>query len=323
MAAAEVGNDVLTNCARWLIFVNGVQTNIEGVEVNEGFFGGSLQGVANHPVLLSDPTKLIYSPHAYGPSNNNALSWWNDDSFPSNMPAVWDAYFGYIAAQPVVLAAWGSNLREDSPLNIKWTKAIVDYLSTNKIGSFVWAFNPNVQDIDGLTTGSWTENTELLETLEPLPTSDVQVLVDAFSKCIDGGCLGNGVCKDDMCECKVGWFGPQCEFCSQGDKSSCSSSGKCSAVDTCECITSFSGVLCENNLCSDVNCGNESAQCVANAGQEPACFCKTGCQGSSCTACSANGEDGMKKCDECSDAHRKSTSVFLFVLISMMTIVFL
>ena len=52
-------------------------TQVEGVadspgafgESNAGtFWGENLKGATKHPVQLSDPTKLVYSPHVYGPA---------------------------------------------------------------------------------------------------------------------------------------------------------------------------------------------------------------------------------------------------------------
>lgn len=36
---------------------------------------------------------------------------------------------------------------------------------------------------------------------------------EVIAKCQDTGCSGNGVCKNDTCDCYDGWQGPQCQFC--------------------------------------------------------------------------------------------------------------
>ena len=74
LGAAELGNHLLSRCPRWLIMVEGVAgdpgaydgaTRYKGDDAARGmFWGENLRGASKHPVLLSDPTKLVYSPHS-------------------------------------------------------------------------------------------------------------------------------------------------------------------------------------------------------------------------------------------------------------------
>ena len=60
-------------------------------------------------VRLSDPSKLVYSPHTYGPSVH--LQWYfNAPEFPANMETIWKRRFGFISQQelsPVVIGEMG------------------------------------------------------------------------------------------------------------------------------------------------------------------------------------------------------------------------
>jgi endoglucanase len=51
--------------------------------------------VQTSPVVLSVPNRVVYSPHTYGPNVYNQ-PYFSDGTFPNNMPAIWDAHFGFI-----------------------------------------------------------------------------------------------------------------------------------------------------------------------------------------------------------------------------------
>lgn len=48
-----------------------------------------------NPVVLSVPNRVVYSPHTYGPNVFNQ-PYFSDATYPNNMPAIWDAHFGFI-----------------------------------------------------------------------------------------------------------------------------------------------------------------------------------------------------------------------------------
>ena len=72
LAAGRLGNHVLTKCARWLVMVEGVgyKPGASGMDDPAAgiWWGENLVGARHQPVKLSDMTKLVYSPHTYGPS---------------------------------------------------------------------------------------------------------------------------------------------------------------------------------------------------------------------------------------------------------------
>ena len=48
--------------------------------------------------MLSKPGRVVYSPHTYGP-NVYGMDYFNDPTFPANMPAIWTSKFGFIKAK--------------------------------------------------------------------------------------------------------------------------------------------------------------------------------------------------------------------------------
>ena len=76
--------------------------------VGAGFWWGeNLVGTRVAPVYLSDQTKLVYSPHVYGPSVYEQ-SYFNTPDFPQNMPDIWQEHFAFaqkLTGRPIVLGA--------------------------------------------------------------------------------------------------------------------------------------------------------------------------------------------------------------------------
>ncbi|MFJ4499582.1 cellulase family glycosylhydrolase [Streptomyces sp. NPDC088864] len=158
LAAQRGGEAVLSANPDLLIFVEGVQT-FDGVS---GWWGGNLMGVAQYPVELSVPGRVVYSAHDYATSVAQQ-PWFTDASFPDNMPGVWDKFWGYIFKQniaPVWVGEFGTTLQ--SATDQKWLKALADYLRpTSEYGgdSFSWTFwswNPNSGDTGGILKDDWT-----------------------------------------------------------------------------------------------------------------------------------------------------------------------
>ena len=158
LAAERAGNAVLSVNPDLLVFVEGVQS-YNGVN---GWWGGNLMGVADHPVRLDVPNRLVYSAHDYATSVAQQ-SWFSDPSFPANMPGIWDKYWGYIFKRdiaPVWLGEFGTTL--ESTVDQKWLSALTTYLrSTSAYGSdsfhwTFWSWNPNSGDTGGILNADWT-----------------------------------------------------------------------------------------------------------------------------------------------------------------------
>lgn len=158
LAAQRAGNAVLSVNPDLLIMVEGVQS-YNGVN---GWWGGNLMGVAQYPVQLDVPNRLVYSAHDYATSVAQQ-PWFSDPSFPDNMPGVWDRYWGYIFKQniaPVWLGEFGTTLQ--STVDQRWLAALVTYLrSTSTYGSdsfhwTFWSWNPNSGDTGGILKDDWS-----------------------------------------------------------------------------------------------------------------------------------------------------------------------
>ncbi|KAF1315254.1 Cellulase-9, endo-1,4-beta-glucanase, partial [Globisporangium splendens] len=248
LAAATIGNAVLAKCARMLIFVEGVQTNIKGSTVSWGQAGGSLQGAKDYPVKLKNMERLVYSPHVISPGVDFKSPWWTASTFPKNMIAIWDEYFGSVptdTGNAVVVGAWGAKMTGN---DLKWANTLATYLSDNSIGSFYWAFNPQSADTGGFVMDDWrTPVEERVELLEPLPSTPLDNILKKYAECATT-CAGNGNC---------------CEICTAGDREACGNDGICQEDSTCLCDAGVNGKYCGGADCGSVNCGDsKNAGCV-------------------------------------------------------------
>src|SRR5258708_9466180 len=91
MAGERMGNAILAVNPQWLIIV-------EGIEQYHGdyyWWGGNLEGAEQFPVNLSEPDKLVYSAHDYGPEIY-PQQWFYATDFPHNLPTLWQKYSAYL-----------------------------------------------------------------------------------------------------------------------------------------------------------------------------------------------------------------------------------
>ena len=59
------------------------------------FDGENLVGARRRPVRLSDHSRLVYAPHAYGPGVKS-LPYMESDDFPENSEQVWQEHFLFL-----------------------------------------------------------------------------------------------------------------------------------------------------------------------------------------------------------------------------------
>jgi endoglucanase len=166
LAAQKCGNAILAENPDVLIVVEGVQQ----VGVDTYWWGGNLIGAKAHPVVLSNPEKLVLSPHEYGPEVH-AQTWFSAANFPANMPAVWDKFFGYLHKEKLSHLLVGEfGIREASSSEGKagiWFDSFLQYMGKEYSWTF-WCLNPNSGDTGGLLKYDWvTPEQWKLDKLKP------------------------------------------------------------------------------------------------------------------------------------------------------------
>jgi endoglucanase len=165
LAAERIGNAILAVEPRWLVIVEGVSCPSGGlpnpwsnppIEDDCTWWGGNLRNAGQFPVRLDVADRLVYSAHDYAISVFDRQPWFDDPSFPANLPAVWDHYWGYLHNQdiaPVLLGEFGTTLQH--PLDQQWLPALLSYLSSKQMSFTFWSWNPNSGDTGGIVQNDW------------------------------------------------------------------------------------------------------------------------------------------------------------------------
>jgi endoglucanase len=156
LAAQQAGNAILAANPDWLILVEG----IEQYHGDSYWWGGNLEGAAQFPVQLSQPDKLVYSAHDYGPEVYNQ-SWFqvpNPSDLAHTLPAVWQKHWAYLqqmGTAPVLLGEFGGRSVGQDAEGV-WQRTLVAFLRTNDMSYTYWAWNPNSGDTGGILQDDWT-----------------------------------------------------------------------------------------------------------------------------------------------------------------------
>jgi len=158
MAAELAGNAILEVHPHWLIFVEGIEkiTDKSGNPIDWTWMGGELIPAAKRPIELKVPNHVVYSPHDYGPSVYGQR-WFQDPTFPDNLPKFWDQHWGYLQQQgiaPILVGEFGGRSVGADPEGL-WQQALVHYLETNQFHYTYWCLNPNSGDTGGLLEDDW------------------------------------------------------------------------------------------------------------------------------------------------------------------------
>ncbi len=161
---------VLTVNPHILVFVQGV-ANASSNGGYAAFWGENLADALNDPLSVP-PSRVVYSPHVYGPGVA-PQGYFSQPEFPANMPQVWEAHFGALMStgHVVVPGEFGSKYDEAlAPGSTTWMDAWIDFMVQRGLTSFFyWSFNPNSGDTGGLLLDDWvTEETAKLDALAPL-----------------------------------------------------------------------------------------------------------------------------------------------------------
>lgn len=165
-AAERAGNAALAVNPDLLIFVEGVGT----YQGQSYWWGGNLMGVADRPIILDVPGRVVYSPHDY-PNSVYPQPWFSGSNFGAGLPAKFRQMWGYIYEEniaPVYIGEFGTKLSD--PKDIVWLEAITSYISgdfdnngtidipagTEDISWTFWSWNPNSGDTGGILADDWT-----------------------------------------------------------------------------------------------------------------------------------------------------------------------
>ena len=164
LAAEKAGNAILSVNPDLLIIVEGI-ANYNGQST---WWGGNLMGARDFPVRLQIPNRLVYSTHEY-PASMYSHPWFSDPSYPNNLPAVWDKYWGYLSANtPILIGEFGTRLQTDK--DRQWFQKLGSYIQAKHLNWTFWSLNPNSGDTGGLLLDDWNsvqqEKQNLLKTLQ-------------------------------------------------------------------------------------------------------------------------------------------------------------
>jgi aryl-phospho-beta-D-glucosidase BglC (GH1 family) len=152
-AAERCGNAILAANPDWVIVVEGT----EKVGTDGYWWGGNLSGVKTNPIKLTDPSKLMYSTHEYGPEVHDQ-DWFSDANFPNNLPALWTSKFDFIMQQNlghILIGEFG--IKDRAAAGGKagvWFDTVLSKLGTTYSWTF-WCWNPNSGDTEGLLAYDW------------------------------------------------------------------------------------------------------------------------------------------------------------------------
>merc|ERR1712146_169468 len=97
------------------------------------WWGENLYGVRSSPVVLWNQTKLVYSPHTYGPSVY-MQEYFLDPRFPHNMQSIWETHFAFAQVatkQPLVIGEFGGKLVGKDR---EWQERFVAFLAQKQVG---------------------------------------------------------------------------------------------------------------------------------------------------------------------------------------------
>jgi len=136
----------------WLIFVEGIEHQAD----DWYWWGGNLSLAAQFPIRLSQPDKLVYEAHDYGPGVNDQ-KWFHAPDFPSNLPSVWNAHWAYLKLSgiAVLIGEFGGHSVGSDTEGI-WQRSLLSYLQANGFDYTYWCWNPNSSDTGGILEDDWT-----------------------------------------------------------------------------------------------------------------------------------------------------------------------
>jgi endoglucanase len=152
LAAERAGDAILKANPNWLIIVEGIEQYKGGLY----WWGGNLQGAGKYPVRLSEPDKLVYSAHDYGP-DVYPQAWFQAANFPQNLISIWMQHWAFLQLKgqtPVLVGEFGAS--SVSKTEGIWLRNIMSFLKAHGFSYTYWAWNPDSADTGGLLLPNWT-----------------------------------------------------------------------------------------------------------------------------------------------------------------------
>lgn len=156
--AERLGNRLLEINPHALILVEGVDHSpaADGA-VSYTWWGGDLRPAAAYPIRLSDPSKLVYSPHEYGPLVYEQ-PWFQGTFTGETLRAdVWQPNWLYLheaGTAPLFIGEWGGHVGRDARQDT-WMLALRDLIVSERIAHTWWCVNPESGDTGGLFGADW------------------------------------------------------------------------------------------------------------------------------------------------------------------------
>jgi endoglucanase len=165
-AAGRAGAVIQQVAPRWLVVVAGVQTAQGGAA---SWWGSELSDVRKRPLELKVPRKVVYAVHDWPPTVSGQ-PWFDDPSYPANLPAVWERKWGFLLTEktaPVIVTGFGTPYR--TATDKQWLDTFVKYLDTRSVSFAYWAWNHEPDSGAGLVKADWsTPEPNLRTALAPL-----------------------------------------------------------------------------------------------------------------------------------------------------------
>ncbi|MHA7055742.1 cellulase family glycosylhydrolase [Aquimarina sp. M1] len=157
LAAEKCGNAILEVNPNVLIIVEGIEAYTKPDGTNTTYWwGGNLQGARDYPITLSNPNKLMYSPHEYGPTVFEQ-TWFSASDFPENMPAIWEEQFNFLTTNgtsPLFVGELG--IQGQGGKDEIWFAKFIDFIKEQKLHYTFWSLNPNSGDTGGILNNDWS-----------------------------------------------------------------------------------------------------------------------------------------------------------------------
>lgn len=167
---AEWGNNPSTS---WNLFVGTAIENLSSTYKDMLFYiqgvdwGRSFAGMKQYPIL-TNYTRIVYSPHVYGPSVVGEVS-----LDVLTLHAYWHSIFGFLidSNDAICIGEYGGRYTGADKV---WQDLFVSYLISIRVPGIYWTMSPNSADTGGLLKEDWTTpeqgKLDLLARLQPNPT---------------------------------------------------------------------------------------------------------------------------------------------------------